>query len=184
MPCQKCGGNDRCEGADGEQSARGKEISPPARLTFRKAWRDGSPDALTIVFTGIGDGQRVHGGEDGFDFFERGAAFGASAEVFLHAFALLAIVKSDQFFLCRVFHFFFLSEACKYKPPNPLFHPHCFRSAFCKRFESCSQFLYGAKYGVFCRGRAGFQNCGNFVDAAAVPVAHDDGGALRGSKFS
>src|SRR2546430_3337901 len=75
------GDDDSSERANGGEAARGEESFPPTRLTFWKAWGDGGPDALTVIFAGVGNGQRVHGGEDGFDFFERGAAFGAGVQV-------------------------------------------------------------------------------------------------------
>src|SRR5262249_16617588 len=85
-------------------------------------------------------------------------------------------------FGCSIFLFPFWGFVST-KPP--LFHSH--RSgglpAFGKRFESHAQFLHCAKDCVFCSGGAGLQNRCDFLDAAAIPMAHDNSGALRGREL-
>jgi hypothetical protein len=94
---KECRDNNCCEGADGGEALRGKERLPPARLAFGKTRRDLRPDAPAVVFARVGNGNGVHGGENGFDFFERGAAFGTSAQMLLHALAIrvVPIVKCN-----------------------------------------------------------------------------------------
>ena len=55
--------------------------------------------------------------------------------------------------------------------------------AFGERFKRDAQFLDCAKDGVLCSGGAGFERGGDFFYAAAIPMAHDDGGTFCRSEF-
>ena len=81
MAREESGDEYGCKCSDCHEAARSEERFPPAGLALGQTRRDGGPDALTVIFTGIGHRQGIHGGENGFDFFERGAAFGAVIEM-------------------------------------------------------------------------------------------------------
>src|SRR5262249_5514911 len=66
-----------------------------------------------------------------------------------------------------------------------LFHSHssCRAAAFGKRLERYAQFLNCTKDRVLRSCGARFQNGGDFFNAAAIPMTHDDCGALCGSEL-